>query len=166
MILLFDEMKRLKCVRSGMILYIKISNNLFFLMGVDKKTKELTDFGGGIKESENVITAGLRELKEETKELVKMEDLEQIKVGIYDRYNSTCVIFCEIKNKSLFTTLHPDFVNLHKIGNEFNELNDVVWLSLNDMIKNVYKENSLIWSRIRRSLADSCDFNDEFIAML
>ena len=53
--------------RAGVIPYtIDKTGNLHFLLGIDKKTRELTDFGGGIKKYETVVEGALRELHEES----------------------------------------------------------------------------------------------------
>ena len=42
---------------------------LWFLMGIDNATKEITDFGGGVKKDESFEDAGKREFFEETREI-------------------------------------------------------------------------------------------------
>ena len=54
--------------RAGVIMYTKINNELYFGLGIDSASQEITDFGGGIsyKNDKNVILGALREFKEET----------------------------------------------------------------------------------------------------
>lgn len=47
------------------------NSEIWFLMGIHKKTKEITDFGGGVKKGENDLSAALRELHEETRDIFK-----------------------------------------------------------------------------------------------
>ena len=59
-----------KCTqtRAGIIVYTIINNDLFFIVGIDTDSNDITDFGGGvnIKKGETVIKGGLRELMEES----------------------------------------------------------------------------------------------------
>jgi NUDIX domain len=61
--------------RAAVIPYIiksdKENCEIWFLMGIHKKTKEITDFGGGVKKGENDLEAALRELNEETRDIFK-----------------------------------------------------------------------------------------------
>lgn len=164
MLLYKDELGYLKgCIRAGMIPYIKRPDGIYFLMGVDMKTKEFSDFGGGIKNNETPIQAALRELHEETRQL--LTDIGEIKLGIYDRHNSTCVIFCEIDN-SLFNTLPQTFLETTKLGDEYNEMSELVFLSTERMINLVYSENSKMWSRIRFALKNTGEFDDRLLRQL
>src|SRR5438132_13197355 len=58
----------IKPVRAGVILYTIVEDQVLFGLGVDSKTGELTDFGGGIKYKldKDPIGGALREFHEET----------------------------------------------------------------------------------------------------
>jgi hypothetical protein len=56
-------------MRAGIIPYTVKHNMFYFLMGVDRRTRELTDFGGGVKINESLIDGALRELHEESCEI-------------------------------------------------------------------------------------------------
>ena len=173
MLLLKEELVKLRgCIRSGIIPYVKIGKTIKFLMGVDKKHKELSDFGGGVKLNETVIRAGKRELFEEVKELICEDDISDVKIGIYDRHNSTCVLFCEIINCELAERLQKEFIKTVKHGDEYNEMSSLVWISTNDMIQLVYSSESGItgkynmWNRIKFTLLNSGEFDDRLLALL
>jgi len=61
--------------RAGVILYFTENSKVYFIMGLDRKFKEWTDFGGSVneKEKEQGQHTALRELKEET-------------LGVFDGY--------------------------------------------------------------------------------
>ena len=42
--------------RGGVIVYTIKNEELFFLLGIDRKTREYTDFGGGCKQGETLST--------------------------------------------------------------------------------------------------------------
>lgn len=53
--------------RAGCVPYFVQNKKLYFVLGKDKSSGDYTDFGGGVKNSdENVIRAALREMTEET----------------------------------------------------------------------------------------------------
>jgi hypothetical protein len=86
--------------RAGIIPYTVIDNKKFFCLGIDAMYGTLTDFGGGVKRSENFVEAACRELEEEslgifnftTKEL--MEKVRKNSTTIYDSY--TAIIFLNV----------------------------------------------------------------------
>ncbi len=55
-------------IRAGVIVYYRSENKINFALGIDINSSNITDFGGGVKYSEenNAVTAALREFKEET----------------------------------------------------------------------------------------------------
>lgn len=165
MILNRNEIEKLPCKRAGIIPYI-VKDGIYFLMGVDKRTGQFSDFGGGIKNGETPILAGIRELYEETKQLIKEDDLEEIKVGIFDRPNATCIIFCKIRDWTVINSLCDQFKRQNMTGDEYNEMSDLIWLSEDEMIRHVYSEHSNIWQRIRYSLLNSGEFDESFLYCL
>ncbi len=53
--------------RSGVILYTKDQDQIKFVMGVDTRTNDITDFGGHKEKTDkNIVCTGLRELVEES----------------------------------------------------------------------------------------------------
>ena len=91
--------------RAGIIPYTVINNKKFFCLGVDAMYGTLTDFGGGVKRSENFVEAACRELEEEslgifdftTKEL--MDKVRKNSTTIYDSY--TAIIFLNVKIENI-----------------------------------------------------------------
>lgn len=166
MLIYFDEMQKLKCTRAGFIPYVKIQNEIHFLMGIDASTGEYSDMGGGIKIDENVISCAVRELIEETKELIQPEHLKQIKVGVYDKANSNCIIFCEIKNPKMYYYIVDQFAKSEKHGLEYDEMSGLVWLTTEEMIQNIYGDNTKMWSRVQHTLANCANFDDHLLSIL
>ena len=167
MLLLKSELEKLKgCIRAGIIPYVKVDGMIYFLMGMDKKHEELSDFGGGIKNNETPPMAGKRELFEEVKELLTDNDISEIKCGIYDRHNSTCVMFCQILNKDIYSNIVSTFSSCEKFGEQYNEMRNLVWIDLPRMIQLIYSPNSIIWSRIRFTLLNTGEFDNNLLELL
>ena len=56
-------------LRAAVIPYILLDNELYFLLGQDSQSGDLTDFGGGVKKYESTLAAALREFDEESDEI-------------------------------------------------------------------------------------------------
>lgn len=115
----------LDCVkpqRAGVIIYTIINGSTYFGLGLDSKTHDLTDFGGGViyKTDENVVRGALREFEEETLEIfdtITPTDIKECPV-IYDDNNlivfihmnvdpdTTCFAFNE-KYKQVMNSYPP-----------------------------------------------------------
>lgn len=151
-------------LRAGIIPYIKHNNDIYFMMGIDTKTGEYSDFGGGVKMYENALSAAMRECKEESRGLIDFRDLGLIRRGIlYRRYRqNVCIMFSEIKIPNFYENSRNIF---HSRKNKYNEMSDIVWISSNNMYKwaQLNCKSSKIWIRIRYVLSIHSDFNRKFI---
>lgn len=86
--------------RSGVVPYVVFGNTIYFLFGIDKNTKELTDFGGGVKKGEDVLTGALREFREETSRVfMTMYNVEKLKKGISLINQDMCIIFVRLNGE-------------------------------------------------------------------
>lgn len=86
--------------RSGVIVYTIYKGKIYFVTAVDNKTKDITDFGGGVAfktRNENSITGGLREHREESLGIFGTITAKEIGrcLAVYD--NSTMIIFVPLK---------------------------------------------------------------------
>lgn len=130
----------IKPQRGGVIIYSDIpgSSEKVFCMGIDSKSDELTDFGGGIHSKETVIGGCLRELMEET-------------LSTFGVFNESCqdvqnsVVVYNEKIIILFIKLNIDF---GKIINKFNmrvknsyqpEVKSIVFLSQRQLFELVHR---------------------------
>src|SRR6185437_730049 len=90
------DLKLVKPPRAGLILYTRVKGDLWFGLGVDRQSGELTDFGGGVsykrRHDEHVIAGALREFNEETLNILKltMDDVKDCPV-LYD--NNMLIMF-------------------------------------------------------------------------
>ena len=75
-------------VRAGVIPYVVVGSQIMFCLGVDRETSDLTDFGGGFKDSDgSPLGAALREFKEESKGVFGPENYQLTALD-----NSLCLI--------------------------------------------------------------------------
>ncbi len=67
------RLAQIKSARASVLPYV-IKNNdgrrkIYFLLGIDRETGDITDLGGGVKRDEFSLEAGLREFREESDEI-------------------------------------------------------------------------------------------------
>jgi len=165
------HVKKLKCLnfkkarveRAGFILYTLYKGNIYFMIGIDSKTHELTDFAGTVKYKldRHALSGAIRELQEETLSIFEPVTYDDVKecITIYD--NKNLVIFMPI-------SLDPDI-----ICQEFNEkyiqeretkryhqepeVCGITWLELDEFLYHI-KNPGLIYSRVQNLLLNAGDF--------
>lgn len=151
-------------LRAGIIPYVKRNGDIYFMMGVDTKTGEYSDFGGGVKMYENALSAAMRECREESRGLIDFRDLGLIRRGILSRRyrQNVCIMFSEITIPNFYENSRNIF---HSRKNKYNEMSDIVWISSSNMYKwaQLNCKSSKIWIRIRYALTIHSDFNRKFI---
>lgn len=168
----------LECVRpqrAGVIIYTFFEGATFFGLGLDSRTHDLTDFGGGVfyKTDQNVVRGALREFEEETLQIfqeIKPEDIKKCPV-IYDDDN--LIIFIHLKvdpdavcsrfNRSYLETI--DNNKLHRARGEASrrkfidpEVCGITWLSWEEFQRSI-KDKGIMFSRVQRFLMRAEDFS-------
>nr|QBK85548.1 MAG: NUDIX hydrolase [Marseillevirus LCMAC101] len=67
------QLAQIKSSRASVLPYIVKNNDgrkkIYFLLGIDKESGDITDLGGGVKRDEFSLEAGLREFREESDEI-------------------------------------------------------------------------------------------------
>lgn len=90
--------------RAGVIVYTVHNNELYFLLGIDRRTREFTDFGGGCKQSETLLESAWREFGEESCDIFKnyltQRDLE-CSVAVTNSARDTAIFFVYVSDKWL-----------------------------------------------------------------
>jgi len=143
-------------VRAGIIIYStnKDGKN-YFVMGVDDESRELSDFGGGVKYKGdiNALTAACREFKEETLEIfgeLRPEHLENYPciLSSGEAKNEIILIMVRLKIDD-FDVVRDNFrerVIDKRIAHEKIEICDLIALSPQDFdetIRGVSKRNKM-----------------------
>lgn len=133
--------------RGGIIFYTFIDGEIFLCFGRDVKTGDITDFGGRRESKESIIECAIREGQEESRFLISSiteESVQECKC-IYNTTSTSAsilIIFVPIvsnnPNVDIIKSTKHNFthkINLtekQKYSHEFNEMEEVVWLSERD----------------------------------
>lgn len=169
----------LDCVRperAGVILYTVVDGATFFGLGLDSRTHDLTDFGGGVsyKHDQNVIRGALREFEEETLQIFEKiipEDIKRCPI-IYDDHNLIIFIHLEVNPDdvcSKFNQQYSDIINNNNISRKDDhkvsckkirdpEVCGITWLNWEDF-QRIIKRRGIMFSRVQRFLNRAGDFS-------
>ena len=162
----------LECVkpqRAGVIIYTVVEGATYFGLGLDSRTHDLTDFGGGViyKKDHNVIKGALREFEEETLQIFEKiipDDIKKCPV-IYDEQNLIIFIHMEIDPDAVcynFNTRYNEIIELINVGTKKKmrdpEVCGITWLNWEDFQKAI-KNEGIMFSRVQRFLNRAEDFS-------
>lgn len=138
---LAKDLVQLGCrpLRAGIIpYYISRRGNLFFGLGVDRKSNDLTDFGGVVmsKKGENAIEAAIREFKEETIGVIPINEDDVLASPCI--YNDVMVIIF------VKTNIYPAITSTALEGKLLearnNEISGIAWTSLRSLLRELSRE--------------------------
>nr|WIL05052.1 hypothetical protein pmam_13 [Pithovirus mammoth] len=87
-----------KPIRAGVIVYKIYQGQLLFCMGVDRKTRELTDFGGGIsyRKDKTLVKGALREFNEESLGVFGSFEEEKVLDGVVAYNDYMAILFLHL----------------------------------------------------------------------
>jgi len=155
-----DDLEKLKSIRSSIIPFTIVNNSIWFLVGVDKNTGEITDLGGGVKKNENNLIAGYREFNEETKGIfgcisdinlnktVALIDYKYKKVNEEKTYQMS-TLFIPIDNSYTINT--KNFSTIIASEKHKNEIEELLWIKdseFEQLLQNKHLKY-VLWQRIR-----------------
>ena len=160
--------------RAGIIIYTIKNGEIFFLLGIDRRTRELTDFGGGCKNKQNkesLIDAGWREFKEEScgifEDVISKENLYSSIVVTNNNYD-TAIFFVKVDN-SWLETAEESFKNAQRIlksldiNTESEEENIAIkWIHEKHFKEIAFnRKKQCMWSRIQSFLIKNIESYNE-----
>lgn len=173
----------LDCVkpqRAGVILYTVVNGATYFGLGLDARTHDLTDFGGGViyKTDQNVIRGALREFDEETLQIFNPVTLDEIKQCpvIYDENNLIIFIHVNVDPNVACKTFNDEYEQIIKRNEKERQENSaqqsrsqsqkirdpevcaITWLTWEDFQRSM-KERGVMFSRVQRFLNKAEDFS-------
>jgi ADP-ribose pyrophosphatase YjhB (NUDIX family) len=139
----FGEQPRNFYYRSGIIPFCIENGELWFCLGRDMDTKELTDFGGGVKKNETIMEGAFREFQEETGQL--FEDFA-ITNGAECLEGTTCISSRSMS--IMFLPVSPTIkgaITKKNMANVSKEIYSVEWIKAQDLFLGKRKE---MWKKI------------------
>ena len=148
------DLNKVKPIRGGVIIYTLYNNNIFFGLGIDSKTHDITDFGGGIsyKKDKNVILGSIREFNEETLNIfddISFEELQECPV-IYD--NNLLLLFLRVNINP--NDISNYFLEIYKKTKLKKEVCSITWFSLDEFI-HIIKNSKILFYKIKNLLNKS-----------
>ena len=125
--------------RAGVIIYTIIQGKLYFCFGRDKASGDLTDFGGGVKNSDaSPVQAGIRELIEESLGVFGIIYEDEVQDYQAILHNNMLLMFFPLEvNRDEVRALFEE--RYHRIAKP--EMSELVWLSY-DEIKTIVDSNN------------------------
>ena len=155
------DLKNIKVRRAGVIIYTIENGTMYFGLGLDSRSHDLTDFGGGVvyKTDYNVIRGALREFEEETLGIFESLSFEDIKHCLVMHDDNNLIIFMHINmNPNIicqeFNNKYQQIIERNNIvfGNKYYpEVCGITWLTL-DEFRNSIMDTGIIFTRVRQFL--------------
>ena len=174
--------KRVRPNRGGVIPYKIVEGKFFFCLGVDTKSQDLTDFGGGIWGGESVIEGCLREFMEES-----LLAFGEFKVenghNIYNRFSAfgeyrligDCHVIYNRSTMIIFLPVKCDMETTSRIFNQrvstyYNpEVKSIRWIESDHFLPAIRNASSKwgdvelkLYSRVAKLLAPTGEFWKSF----
>jgi hypothetical protein len=150
--------------RAGVIPYTVFQGRLFFLLGVDRKTNEYTDFGGGCKNNETLLDGAWREFQEETCGVFSMFDKSCLttSIAVCNETKDSAIFFVEVPYV-LLDIAPPLFMNIQKeniLNKKCLENVSIQWIDDEDFRDMAFKNSKLMWVRINKFLSEHTEWDD------
>lgn len=107
--------KRDNLQRGAVVPYILVDNVKYFLLGIDTRTGDITDLGGGVWKKESIIQGAFREFHEES-------------LGLFrDIIDISCTSKCISRDNlnTYFVPLNVDILKLVELCKKFNTMKKI-----------------------------------------
>lgn len=154
-------------IRCSVIPYSMKDNELYFLLGRDNKTREICDFGGGIKKGETIISGAIRELYQESKDILgskyKNESIFLKSPALHEEKNMSMILL-PIESYWIDKAGYS-FINKksrkYAIESCYDEIVEIFWISEKKLFELIEGRDTMniMWTRIsnflKRNLNDS-----------
>lgn len=168
-ILYGDVLKNIYVDRCGVICYyVDSDNEIHFLLGKDRETKQLTDFGGRAYKNENALQTTIREFYEESRGIFKPyyhhENYDNA-IVLTDK-KTISITFIEVDEHHFTNSRSEFFLSYKEVKSaelkrkEYNEVEEIDWIK-EKLLVGMLKKRSDIWIYISSFLKKSL-FNENF----
>lgn len=150
------DLNNTKPFRGGFIIYTVVNGVMYFGLGLDRDTHDLTDFGGGIKDDPNCVLGAIREFQEESLDIFEGINFEAVKdcLAVVNKFN--LIIFIHINE-------HPNeisrrFNEKHELAKDLNpEVCGITWLTKMEFRQSI-SEQGIIFVRVKNFLNEAGEF--------
>ena len=156
------HLSQLKTIRAAVVPYIirpdkNGHDSLDFLFARDKKTGEITDFGGGVKQYEFSLNAGLREFREESDEIfgTLYDKINDYGLSIALVYNRMSVLFIPLSSEwydivpTMFQEKRKSY-NSKTRKRSHDEVSELLWINEAEFKKMISPHNHKMWEVVRK----------------
>ena len=149
----------LKTNRAGLIPYTIENGSIYFLLTRDKVSRELGDFGGGVRKTEVALTAALREFYEEShgifSHIYKSANDISNKIAMVDGVKMA-MVFVPLESRWI-TDAQKMFMANPATSKKSDEVSELVWVDeatfYSLIIGSVRKKtNDTLWTEIQKFL--------------
>jgi len=160
--------------RAGGIIYTEYGGATFFGLGIDSKSHDITDFGGGMLYTickpnsttpidRDVVHGALREFREETLgifEDITVSDVESCPV-IYDSANLIIFIRMDVNPDTVCKKFNNTYTTIMKNPSSHNipEICGITWLSW-QQFQAAINDNNTLYARVRNFLHRADGFEE------
>jgi 8-oxo-dGTP pyrophosphatase MutT (NUDIX family) len=139
-------------VRVAIVPVVVIGGEKFLLFGIDTRTGDITDLGGGLKKGETLKDGAMREFTEETLGIFK--DLKwPTELSLYYSSGNMIVFFVFVDTSFVhISSKFPTEVIKRSLSNERIEVNSLLWLPFTKFKSMLSCKSSemRLWSRLHR----------------
>jgi hypothetical protein len=148
------NLKKKVFFRAGIIPYTVVENEKYFCLGRDRKSKDLTDFGGGNEPGDkDHLDTAIREFIEESLHIFQPPTRDDLEKSVCVCFKTMIIFFvkvncCPLISKKKFAEKSP--------VNNNNEMSEIVWLPEKNMLRLFEDPYNFIrvYSRVREVISD------------
>jgi len=141
-----NDLAKIKTERAACLPYIVKNGMLFFLFAIDKNSGDITDMGGGVKKDEFALSAGIRELKEESGDVFgslnsRMNEMSSF-VGALGQNG---------KMSTLFIPMHDEwYAKIDYIEKPSSEIEKMIWINEFELKGLLAVSDKRMWIRVKK----------------
>jgi len=156
MLILASYLANRRTTRCGVIPYTVIDDTVHLCLARDKQTKELGDFGGGVRKNEAALEAGLREFSEESRnifsQVCKSANDISTSLALVDGARMA-IVFIPVESRWLHEA-QPLFESKGNIRKKSDEVSELVWVDEKKFEKLIYEDHQgnpplVMWSKVQ-----------------
>jgi len=154
-ITLGSHLAKVRTPRAAVIPYLVIEGELFFLLGRDHQSGDITDLGGGVKKHESTLAAALREFNEESDGVLGQLCPNDVTCSVALLSNQMGVLFIPL-SKKWYTKAPQLFANRKDPRKKsHSEIDQLIWFTEEDfqeIVRPGFQENpneNKMWKRLR-----------------